>query len=438
MSGVFGVCFDKDCLEELKRGSSVLQHRGDEWAGFSILKGNKIETVSGKGKITPLLKDKTEETQTAITCLSQRDPQPVALEETRMGPLSLVFDGKIINREEVFEKFPYLSGTDAEILIRLIGQGKDILDGLKKVYQIIKGPFSLILLSREGIFTARDTFGIRPLILGRFFEDGVVGCAVASESISLEHIGMKMIRDVKPGEIVKIETTGFRSLDQIFSPGLIICSFEYAYWARPSSIIENIPVGLSRYNAGINLVSDCPSVDFIAGIPMSGNTAAEGFHFASKVPYRSIFDFNIEAGGRSFIPLSSLQRAKRARNKLLIMNWAVNDYRILIVDDSIVEGNQTLSRIFLIKKAGAKEVHLRIASPKMKYSCPFDSTSRGELMASTHSEEEMRKKLGLESLSFNSIEGFEEAIISSQNKRKNPIKPENLCLGCFKGIFPEY
>ena len=438
MSGVLGVCFDSDCLAELKRGSSVLQHRGDEWAGFSILKENKIETVSGKGKITPLLKDKTEEVQTAITCLSQRDPQPVTLQETRIGPLSLVFDGKIINREEIFKKFPYLSGTDAEVLIRLIGQGKDVLDGLKKVYQTIKGPFSLILLSIEGIFSARDIFGIKPLILGRSFEAGAVGCAVASESISLEHIGLRTIRDIKPGEIVKVETTGFQSLEQIFSPGLMICSFEYAYWARPSSIIESVPVGLSRYNAGMNLASDCPDIDFVAGIPMSGNTAAEGFHFASRVPYRSIFDFNIEAGGRSFLSFSSSQRAKRAREKLLIMSWAVKDCRILIVDDSIVEGNQTLSRIFLIEKAGAKEVHLRIASPKMKYSCPFDSTSRGELMASTHSEEEMRKKLGLASLRFNSIEEFEESIISSQKGQKNPIKHENLCLGCFKGIFPEY
>ncbi len=438
MSGVLGVCFDKNCLEELRRGSSVLQHRGDEWAGISVLKGDKIETVSEKGKITTLFKNKMEEVQTAITCLSQRDPQPVILQETGIGPLSLVFDGKIINRAEIFEKFPYLLGTDAEILIRLIGQGKDILDGLKKVYQVIKGPFSLILLSLEGIFAARDILGIRPLILGRFFEAGTVGCAVASESIPLEHTGLKIIRDVKPGEIVKIETTGFRSLEQIPSPGLVICSFEYAYWARPSSIIESIPVGLSRYNAGINLISNCPNVDLIAGIPMSGNTVAEGFHFASKIPYRSIFDLNIEAGGRSFIPLSPLQRAKRARDKLLIMDWAVKDARVLMLDDSIVEGNQTLSRIFLIKKAGAKEVHLGIATPKMKYPCPFDATSRGKLIASNHSEEEIRKKLGLESLNFNSIEGFEDAIISAQSEQKNPIKHENLCLGCFNGIFPKY
>lgn len=445
MSAVFGIILNKNCWEELEEGAPILQHRGDEWSGISLLVGNRILVIPPeKGKIKPLLEKegpKIKETQMAIAALNQKNPQPVTIEETKIGPISLAFDGKIINREELQQMSPYLVGTDAEILARIVAEGKDPLDGIKKIYQRVKGPFSLVLLTLEGIFVARDILGIRPLAFARFLGDEKVGCAVASESIALEHIGMKLIREVRPGEIGMVEVTGFRTLERISSPDLVICGFEYGYWARPSSIIEDIPVGLAKYNAGMKLAPSCPEVDFIAGLPMSGNTAAEGLAYALKTPYRSVFDYNIEAGGRSFIPLSTEERDKRARRKLLIMSWAVKGKRVLIVDDSIVEGRQTLARIFLVKNARAEEVHLRIETPRMKYRCPFDVTPRGELLAATHSDEGMRQILGVKTLDFNKVEDYAEAVVLAQDeerKEKNPVKIENICLGCFTGEFPQY
>ena len=444
MAGIFGIELNKHCWEEMSQAIAVIQPRGDEWGGFAAIQGDKILREADKGKITPLLEReglRIKDVREAIAHVSQKNPQPARIEETKMGPIALAFDGRITNRRELQERSPYLVGSDTSIFARLIAAARDPLEGIESVYRNIKGPFSLVLLTLEGVFAARDILGIRPMVTGRFLGDDKIGCAVASESASLEHIGMELIRDVRPGEIIKIETSGFKTIKQIPSPGLVICGFEYGYWARPSSKIEDVWVGEVRTKAGMKLASNCPDVDVVSGFPMSGNTAAEGLSFALKVPYRSVFDFNIEAGGRSFLPFSSEKRTKRARSKLLIMPWAVKGMRVMMVDDSIVEGNQTLARIFLIKRVGAKEVHLRIETPPMKYPCPFDVTPRGELIASAHNEQEIQKLLGVKSLTFNTIENFADSIISSQSekrKEKDPIKIKNVCLGCFTGEFPEY
>ncbi|MFH1841199.1 MAG: hypothetical protein ABH800_00230 [Candidatus Nealsonbacteria bacterium] len=445
MSGIFGIDVNKDCWEEVKKGIGIIQSRGDEWGGFAAVQGNKIARESEKGKITPFLEKERwklkHPPQKVIAHVSQSSPQPARIEETKMGPIAVAFDGKIINKEELKEKSPYLTGSDVGIMARLIAAGKNPLEGLKNVYQNVKGPFSLELMTLDGIFAARDVLGIRPIIAGRFFGNEKIGCAIASESVSLEHIGMDLIRDIKPGEIAEIETSGFKTLEQVPSPGLIICGFEYGYWTRPSAIIESIWAGAVRRDAGKKLAPFCPQADIISSFPMSGNTAAEGLQQASGIPYQSIFDFNIEAGGRSFLPADSEVRARRAKNKLLVMPWAVKGKKIVIVDDSIVEGNQTIARISAIERAGAEEIHLMIETPPMKYPCPFDITCRGELMAANHTNEEMRKQLGVKSLMFNTVENIVDSIISNQSQKRreeNPVKIENICLGCFTGEFPKY
>lgn len=446
MSGVLGIDVNKNCWEKVTDSMGIIQPRGDEWGGFATLQGNEIVREAEKGKITPMLEReglKLKEPQKIIAHVNQspENPQPARIKETEMGSIALAFDGKIINREDLRKKSPYLIGSEAGIMARIIGAGRDPLEGLKNVYQNIKGSFSLVLLTLEGIFAARDVLGIRPLISGRFFGDDEIGCAIASESACLRHIGMELIRDIRPGEIVAIEPRGFRTIERIPGPGLTICGFEYGYWARISSVIEGIWVGEARRNAGRKLAPSCPEADAVSGFPMSGDAAAQGLHQALGVSYQSIFDFNLEAGGRSFLPFSSTKRAKRARNKLLIMPWAVKGKRLIMVDDSIVEGNQLLARIFDIKGAGAKEVHLRIETPPMKHPCPFDITPRGELLAANHTIEEMRKILGVKTLGFNTVEDFADSIISAQGeeeKTENPITVKNLCLGCFTGEFPKY
>lgn len=446
MSGIIGVDVNENFWEMMTDASGIIQHRGDEWGGFAVIQGNRIVREAEKGKITPLLERnglKLKDPQKIIVHVNQspKNPQPAKIEETEMGPIAIAFDGKIINKEELKKQSPYLIGSEAGIIARLIAAKKDPVEGLKNVYQNVRGPYSLVLLTLDGVFSTRDMLGIRPLILGRFFGEDRIGCAVASESVCLEHVGMELIRDVRPGEIVSINSSGFKIIEKMPSPGLAVCSFEYGYWARPSTIIEDIWVGETRNNAGRKLSFDCPEADIISSFPKSGSPAAEGLHQATGIKYQSIFDYNDEAGGRSFLPFSSKERARRAKNKLLIMPWAIKGKKIIIVDDSIVEGNQTLARIFMIKKLGAEEVHLEIETPPIKYPCPFDITPRGVLLATNNTIEEMRKILGVKTLKFNTIENFADAIISAQSakrKEENPIKIENLCLGCFTGQFPTY
>ncbi|MFH1510038.1 MAG: hypothetical protein ABID67_02780 [Candidatus Nealsonbacteria bacterium] len=446
MSGILGFDVDTDCWPETKSASGILQPRGDEWGGFAVIQGDKIVREAQKGKITPLLEKeelKLKNTQKIITHVNQNpeNPQPAKINETKMGQIALAFDGKIINKEELIAKSPYLVGSEAGIMARLVASEEDPLNGLKKLLQSIKGPFCLVLLTLDGIFATRDVLGIRPMISGRFLGDSKIGCGVASESASLEHIGMELIRDIRPGEIISIAPDGFKTIYQVPEVNPVICSFEYGYWARISSTIENIWVGEVRRKAGMKLVSNCPEADIISSFPMSGSAAAEGLHQASGINYQTIFDYNLEAGGRSFLPFDSEVRTKRAKDKLLIVPPAVKGKRIVIVDDSIVEGRQTLARISSIKRAGSEEIHLRIETPQMKHSCPFDVTPRGKLLATDHTLEEMRKILGVKSLEFNAVEDFVDAIVSSQSEKRkieNPIKNENICLGCFTGEFPKY
>jgi amidophosphoribosyltransferase len=446
MSGVLGIDVNKKCWEEVIKAMELIQPRGDAWGGYATFQDNEIFREADKGKIKLLLERegwRLKEPQRIIAHVNQspKNPQPARIEETEMGPIALAFDGKIINRDELRKKSSYLVGSEAGIMARLVAAGKNPLEGLKNVYQNVKGPYSLVLLTTEGIFAARDVLGIRPIISSRFFGNDKIGCAVASESSCLEHIGMELIRDIRPGEIVAIEPGGFKTIERISGPGLKICGFEYGYWARPSSIIEDVWVGEVRRNAGKKLASTCPEADMVSSFPMSGNTAAEGLHQALGINYQSIYDYNTEAGGRSFLPFSSIERAKRAEDKLLILSWAIKGKRIIMVDDSIVEGNQALARIFKVKSAGAEEIHLRIETPPMKYRCPFDITPRGELLAANHTIEEMRKILGVKTLAFNTIEDFADVIISIQSEKRkaeNPIKIENICLGCFTGEFPKY
>lgn len=446
MSGVMGIDTNIECWEDVTDSAGIMQPRGDEWGGFAAVQNGDIKRGAKKGKIIPILEEEGKNLKNPrkiVVHVNQNpeNPQPAKIKDTPMGPIAVAFDGKIVNKEELKAKSPYLIGSEAGIIARLIASGKDPIEGLKNVYQNVKGPFSLALMTKDGIFAARDVLGIRPMVVARFLGDSKIGCAVASESSCLTHIGMELSRDVRPGEIISLESNGFRTIERIPSPGLIICGFEYGYWARTSSIIEDVWVGEARKKAGEKLATNCPAADQVSSFPMSGNAAAEGLHQASKIPYQSIFDYNNEAGGRSFLPFDSEVRIKRARNKLIIMPWAVKGRRIILVDDSIVEGNQTLRRIYIIKKAGAEEIHLLIETPPMKYPCPFDITPRGELLAANHTVEEMKKILGVDTLGFQIIDNFADSILSSQSEKRrkeNPLKIENICLGCFTGKFPEY
>ena len=446
MSGILALNLSGDTyLDDIASAAGIMQPRGDEWGGVAIRKNETINRYASQGKITPLFTREHESLAGSKQFIihvnqSPKNPQPAWIEETDMGPIAMAFDGKIMNKQEIRQKSPYLIGSEAGIIARLVGAASNPLEGIESVFNTIKGPFCLVLLTRDGIFASRDKVGIRPMQLGRLMGANA-GCGVASESISLEHLGMNLIRDVRPGEIIEIQPEGFRVLQAMPGAHLCICSFEYGYWARGSSRIEDVWVRDVRCQAGKELARDCPEADLISSFPISGNLTGEGLHLATSIPYQSVYDYNTEAGGRSFLPFDSRIRKSRARNKLLPIVSAIADKKIIMVDDSIVEGNQTRERIYKLRNAGAKEIFMAVETPPIKYPCPFDITPRGSLLAARHSIEEMQKLLGLKKLWFNSVEAFANSILSMQSEKRkmeDPLILDNLCLGCFTGEFPKY
>ena len=442
MCGVFGIALQKDCFEELKWGTSHLQLRGEEFGGFSIFWHDTIRTEIGRGWIRHLFERKEAENsevrtgKMAIGHVSLQDPQPVTIRDSKIGSFSLVFNGRIANRNELQQRSSHLVGSDAEVLARLIAEGNDCLDGLENICRVVQGAFSLVLLSPEGVFACRDPFGFKPLVLGK----SMVGCAVASESESLNQIGMDRIRDVRPGEIVQIDTEGFSTLKQMPSERFAICAYEYGFLARPSSIIEDVPVGKARYIMGIKLAQcDDIEADIVAAIPLSGISAAEGYHGASRIPFQNVFEYNPFVG-RGSTALSQQEGMNRVKAKLSPIPWAAMDKIIVLVDDSSILGRHRV-KIYSLISSRPKEVHFRLACPPVKAPCPFDLLHRtpGALPAATSTVEEMRKRLGVKSLRFNTVEDFVESIIEAQGdirKARSPLKAEDFCLGCFTGEYP--
>lgn len=252
---------------------------------------------------------------------------------------------------------------------------------------------------------------------------------------------MEIIRDVKAGEIIQITEEGFRTLRQVPSNRLAVCSFELGYTARPSSVIEDIPVGQARFNMGVRLAQkDDIRTDIVSGIPLSGISAAEGYHSASKIPWQNVFEYNPYIG-RSYTPPSQQEREVKAKAKLFIIEWVVQNRSIGLIDDSWVRGTQTKARVRALKRAGAREIHQRLACPRIVAPCPFDvaTRTREELPGATYTINEMRNMSGVTSLRFNTIDDFVRAIILAQSEErriKDPLRPEDLCLGCFTGEYP--
>lgn len=454
MAGIFGINLNKSCWSELKRGLKHLQPiRGDKYAGFSILAGGEIYTEKGEGTIERLFgRELTENSQIkkgqiAIGGVSFQDTQPIFAEESRIGPFALTGDVKIINKKEVIKEFPYLVGSDIRVCAGLIGGGKNPVEGLKRVFDKVKGRYNLALLTSEGLFACRDTWGFRSLVIGRN-ENGC--CAVASESATIGttfgEAESEIIREVKPGEIIQIETTGFNSLEKISSKGLVICPFDIGYGQGPASIFEEISIGLARFNMGRKLAQKYGvESDIVFSFPLSGNTAGEGYAFESRLPFVNIWQYN--PLGRSYLPISEEERKERGKSKLSPIEWVIRDFKKFVgVDDSIVEGNQLISRLFLLLKLMRKyhsstekcELHLRIACPPKIKSCPLEVPFRptNKLFAAARSKKTMTGELRVESLEFNTLDDFIDAILTAQDgesKKKNPLKPENLCSCCFTG-----
>ncbi|MDP1845710.1 MAG: amidophosphoribosyltransferase [Candidatus Moranbacteria bacterium] len=431
MCGIFGIAYDGNCLDKVGRGLFHLQHRGQKSVGLAFsCNGKPVQNSVLPGLVRP--NDsifQLSEGEQAIGHVSLKEPQPF-FAHTKMGEIAMSFSGNIRNSQEIRENFlkigcAFTSHTDVELIARLIGQHEDPVEGIKGMAERIRGAFSLVLITEKGVYAARDPFGFRPLIIGK----DIRGCAVASESPPLVENEMKIIRDVRPGEIILIEKQGFTTVGLIPSPRSAHCAFEWAYIARYDSVIDGVPVYEARHNLGAALArNDNIEVDLVSPVPMSGTGHAVGYHQASGIPYGYVFFYN-RYSDRSYTPLDQKDRDRIAAEKLSLIEGMAQGKRIALLDDSIVRGTQMRRQVARLREAGAKEIHIRVASPPLVAPCAYGISTRTykELIARNHPVEEIRKLLGADTLRYNSVDEFVSAI---------GIPAEKLCLSCWTDEYP--
>jgi len=447
--GVFGVYAPGSPVAHLAYlGIYALQHRGQESAGIATSDGDHITVVKDMGLVSNVFDDRTlaaldgdlaiGHTRYSTTGSSMwKNSQPL-FREAGQTQFALAHNGNLVNTEELAEDAMTLAGTvasDTEAMAEHIaeacarlGPGDDTLErALLEVVPRFEGAFSLTLLDRERVIGVRDPHGFRPLCLGKLDS----GWVLASETPALDIVGAAFVRELEPGEMVVIDHDGVRSMrpfdrDEV-DPRL--CVFEFVYFARPDSQLYGRNVHQARVRMGEQLAEQSPvEADLVMGVPESGIPAAEGYARRSGLPFGQGLVKNRYIG-RTFIAPSQEMRALGVRMKLNPLRENIEGKRLVVVDDSIVRGTTTRAMVEMLRAAGASEVHMRISSPPYKWPCFYgmDTGTRGELLAANMDVEEIRGYLGVDTLSYLSLEGLVEAI---------GAPGAGFCTACLTGEYP--
>ena len=447
--GIFGLYTNSECVHEIFQGIDFLQHRGQEYCGIATFDG-RIHHVTHYGKAANTFKNEDLEHlhgRWGIGHVSLRERQPVRW-QSQLGEIAVAFSGNVINADGLIAEMTqrgkaFYQSYNVEIISKTIMEESDVVTGISVLSKKIEGAYCLVVLTKEGIYAARDVYGFRPLILGK----GPGKWAVSSESRAIQNLEMETVRDVLPGEILLINEKGFQTVGQLDSPRRAHCAFEWAYTASLDSIIEGVYVQEARNRLGERLAQrdrdeGGVEADILAAVPMSGIGHALGYHKGSQINYQEVYLYNRYAD-RSYTQSSQLAREKMAKRKLSVLQYAVKGKRIVLCDDSIVRGTQILHKVRDLKSAAAKEVHVRIACPPLMYPCDFGISTRSyDELAARHylktgditSMDELRgleawiaEQIGAESVKYNSLDAFVGAL---------GIPKDNLCLKCFDGIRP--
>ena len=447
--GVFGLYSTDECVQDIYQGIDFLQHRGQQYCGISTF-GERMHQVTHYGKVANTFTDQELgylKGTWGIGHVSLKERQPV-MWESRLGEIAVGFSGNIVNSEELIKEMldrgkGFYRRNDIEVISKIIVEEGDPVAGLTALSEKVKGAYSLVMLTKDGVYATRDIYGFRPLILGM----GQGKNAVCSESRAIQNLDMEVVRDVRPGEIIRINAKGFQTLKQLKSPRRAFCAFEWAYTASSDSIMEGISVQEARNNIGARLAQrDIEEgglkADIVAPVPMSGIGHAIGYHTRSGINYQEVFLYNRYAD-RSYTQSTQLDRERMAKRKLSVLTYAVKDRNIVLCDDSIVRGTQILYKVRDLKRAGAREVHVRVACPPLMYPCNFGISTRsyGELSARKFLDkgdistmEQLREleawiadQIGADSVKYNSLDDFVEAL---------GIPSRDLCLKCWNGVLP--
>lgn len=432
--GVFGLCSHKPAVKRIHLALHLLQHRGQKYCGIATSNGKKVFIQSHKGRIDHTFTREDFETlkgNSGIGHVSLRDRQPMT-SHSRLGDFAICFSGNITNADALVKELKqdgrsFWLDSQIELLSKLVVSGNNFVDGIKAMAKRAEGSFSLLILTPQGIYAARDKFGFKPLILGTNGGE----YAVASESRALQNLGMEIERDVKPGEILFISDKGFKTLEIFENKRTAFCAFEWAYTASVDSVIDGLSVDRARNNMGAMLAKRDKGkieADIVAPVPNSGIGHAEGYHMESRLPLKSVFLID-RYGDRSYTQSTQQERDEMADKKLSVLKDAVEGKKIVLCDDSIVRGTQIKEKVKELKKAGAKEVHVRVACPPLMYPCKFGISTRHyeELIARRMPVAQIKEYIGADSLVYNTLEDFVSAV---------GRKRSELCLYCWDGIMP--
>ena len=440
--GVVGITGVEGAAEMAFLSLYALQHRGQESAGICAMEGGVARLHKRLGLAAEIFDADVLEQLPGKTAVGHvrystagggqlANAQPIMVRYAE-GDLTIAHNGNLTNHHDIRRRLVqegaiFQTDSDSEVIIHLIARSRrDTIEGqIDDALTYLEGAFSLIIAVNDTLFAVRDPRGFRPLVLGR--KDG--GFVVASETCALDIIGGEFVRDVYPGEVLKLEggeLTPMRHLQPALQQAP--CIFELVYFARPDSTLFGVSVDRSRRGFGRQLAREHPvEADAVVAVPDSANSAALGFSEESGIPFELGLLRNHYVG-RTFIRPSQADRDFSARVKYAPVREALKGKRIVVVDDSLVRGTTSGSLVNILREAGAAEVHVRIASPPVRFPCYYgiDMPTKGELMASRFSVKEIEKKLGVDSLGYLSLEGMEGAAT-----RAGPF-----CNACFSGDYP--
>lgn len=447
--GVVGVWGLENAANAVYLGLYAQQHRGQESAGIAVTNGETIEHQIGMGLVPDVFRpgdlDRLNRYGTRGAIGHNRystsggslacNTQPL-VEQTVDGPVAVAHNGNLVNALAHRQKFAeaghlFHTTSDTEVLIHLLAspEQRNAPDPLAATLRRLQGAFSMVIMFPDRIEATRDPWAWRPLVLGELERNGKKHPVVASETIALEVMGAKVVREIEPGEIVTLSDDGVSSRRYAEpSDPLAQCIFEHVYFASPASTVFGQNVQTAREKMGYVLAEEAPvEADWVMPMPDSGRSAANGYAHASGIPYREAIVPNRYVG-RTFIKPTQHEREAAVRLKLNVVREIVDGKRLVVVDDSIVRGTTTKLKMNQLRDAGAKEIHLRISSPPIRHPCFFgvDFATRDQLIANNKTVEEIRDFLGVDSLHFLSLEGL--LSVAKHNAR-------DYCTGCFSGDY---
>lgn len=441
--GVFGI-YSKEINEVAQityYGLYALQHRGQESAGISVSNFGEIVTYKGMGLTADVFTPETlgnlvgnaaiGHVRYSTTGASKLENAQPLESRYKLGQIAVAHNGNLTNAKIIRELLEDGGSTfnttiDSEVIIKMIARkaSGNVEEAIRSTVGAIKGAYALVILAGNKLVGVRDPYGIRPLCLGTNANGDYI---LASESCAIDAIGGSLIRDVQPGEMVIIDENGVKSIKYSENNKKAPCSFEHIYFARPDSVIDGLNVYESRVEAGRLLARQMKiEADVVIGVPDSGIPAAIGYAEESGIPYAMGLVKN-KYIGRTFIKPTQALREQAVMVKLNPLKVNLEGKRVVIIDDSLVRGTTSKILIEIIRRAGAKEVHFRSASPAVKHSCYFgiDTAHREELIAARLSVEEIRKEINADTLDY----------LSMENMLKS-LKGCDYCVGCFNGEYP--